>query len=79
MLEREYQLFADALSRWKELQAERYERRIEELEDVLATKKAALAAKWEQAAVRTKLCELEYSLKMQRKRVELLLMQLQAA
>ena len=59
--------------------AERYERRIEEFEDALAARKAGLLKKWEQAAIRTKLRELEYSLKMQRKRVELLLMQAQAA
>ena len=78
-LEREYQLFAESLASWKELQAERYERRIEEFEDALAARKAELLKKWEQAAIRTKLRELEYSLKMQRKRVELLLMQAQAA
>ena len=48
-------------------------------EDALAARKAELLKKWEQAAIRTKLRELEYSLKMQRKRVELLLMQAQAA
>ena len=78
-LEREYQLFAESLNRWKELQSERYERRIEEFEGALAVRKAELLKKWEQAAIRTKLRELEYSLKMQRKRVELLLMQAQAA
>ena len=78
-LEREYQLLAESLTRWKELQAERYEQRKGEFEDALAMKKAHLVEKWEQAAIHTKLRELEYSLKMQRKRVELLLMQLQAA
>jgi stearoyl-CoA desaturase (delta-9 desaturase) len=77
-LEREYQLFSESLARWKELQAERYGRRREELEGALAEHKAKLIEKWEQAAIHTKLRELEYSLKMQRKRVELLLMQLQA-
>jgi stearoyl-CoA desaturase (delta-9 desaturase) len=78
-LEREYQLFADSLARWKELQAERYEKRVGELEGALVQRKEKLLKKWEQAAVRTKLRELEYSLKMQRKRVELLMMQLQTA
>ena len=41
-------------------------------------RKRALAEKWQRAALRTKLKELEYSLKMQRKRVELLMLQMQA-
>ena len=77
-LEQEYQLFLDALNRWKELQSQRYEQRKEELGSALAEKRAKLAERWEQAAVRTRLRELEYSLKMQRKRVELLMLQLQA-
>ena len=78
-LESEYQLFAEALTRWKELQGQRYERRKGELGGALAVRRAALMEKWEQAAIRTRLRELEYSLKMQRKRVELLMMQLQVA
>jgi stearoyl-CoA desaturase (delta-9 desaturase) len=79
MLEREYQIFFDSIHRWKALQAERYERTVEEFEDALAQKKAALLQKWERAAVRTRLRELEYSLRMQRKRVELLMLQMQVA
>jgi stearoyl-CoA desaturase (delta-9 desaturase) len=78
-LEQEYQLFMEALNRWKELQADRYEQRVGELGNALAEKRARLVQRWEQAAVRTRLRELEYSLKMQRKRMELLMMQLQAA
>jgi stearoyl-CoA desaturase (delta-9 desaturase) len=78
MLEREYQLFADSINRWKVLQAERYGRTVEELEDALEERKRALQDKWQRAALRTKLKELEYSLKMQRKRVELLMLQMQA-
>ena len=78
MLEREYQLFADSINRWKVLQAERYGRTVEELEDALEESKRALQDKWQRAALRTKLKELEYSLKMQRKRVELLMLQMQA-
>lgn len=77
-LEREYQLFADSLSRWTEIQSERYERTRDELGDALAEKKTALLEKWERAALGTRLRELEYSLKMQRKRVELLVLQIQA-
>ena len=67
-----------ALNRWKELQSQRYERRKGELGDALAEKRDRLLVKWERAAVRTRLRELEYSLKMQRKRVEILMLQLQA-
>ena len=77
-LEQEYQLFVEALNRWKELQSQRYEQRKGELGSALAEKRAHIARRWEQVAVRTRLRELEYSLKMQRKRVEFLLMQLQA-
>jgi len=77
-LEREYQLFAESLNRWKELKSDLYGRRVEELEDALEKKRLRLREKWERAAVHTILRELEYSMKMQRKRVELLLLQMQA-
>jgi len=78
MLEREYQIFAESAARWRALQAERVERKFGELEDALAERKQALLLKWQHAAVHTRLRELEYSLKMQRKRIELLILQLQA-
>ncbi len=78
LLEREYLLFSESLTRWTALQAERYERTLGELEGVLAQQKAALRTKWQRAALRTRLRELEYSLKMQRKRVELLMLQMQS-
>lgn len=76
-LEREYQLFCDSISQWTALQADRYERRKEQLGDALEEKKQRLQRRWESAALRTRLRELEYSLKMQRKRLELLMEQLQ--
>ena len=78
-LERELQLFSDSIGRWKQLQTARYGRTVGELECALEQKKQALMAKWEQASIRTHLKELEYSLKMQQKRVELLMLQMQAA
>ncbi len=78
-LEREYQIFAESINRWTALQSERYGRKVEEFEDAIAHKKQALLENWQRAAVRTKLRELEYSLKMQRKRVQLLMLQMQAA
>ena len=74
-LEKEYQLFTDSINRWKALQSERYERRVTALEDALGERRAALQQRWEQAALRTQFKELEYSLKMQRKRLRLLIQQ----
>lgn len=79
LLEREYQQLAESIASWKALQSERVERTVGELEGALAEKKAVLREKWAQASLRTRLRELEYSLKMQRKRVELLMQQLQVA
>ena len=87
-LEREYQLFTEVVNQWKVLQAERYERKKAELGgaigvkrellgDALEEKKQRLQQKWEHLALRTKLKELEYGLKMQRKRLGLLMQQVQ--
>jgi len=77
MLEREYQQFTESVNQWTALQSERYGRRKEQLGGVLEEKKLRLQQKWEHAALRTRLRELEYSLKMQRKRLGLLMQQLQ--
>ena len=77
MLEREHQVFTDSIEQWTALQAERYGRKKQQLGGALGQKKAHLQQKWETAAMRTRLKELEYSLKMQRKRVGLLVQQLQ--
>ncbi len=76
-LEREYLLFTESINQWTTLQAERYGRRKEQLGDALEEKKQLLQQKWETAALRTKFKELEYSLKMQRKRLSLLMQQVQ--
>lgn len=76
-LEREYQLFTESINQWRELQSERYERTVADLEGVIEERKTALRLKWEQAALRSKLKELEYSMKMQRKRLSLLMQQAQ--
>ncbi|MCB1709246.1 MAG: fatty acid desaturase [Halioglobus sp.] len=77
MLEREYQEFTESINQWTALQAERYGRTKEQLGGVLEEKKLHLVQKWERASLRTRLKELEYSLKMQRKRIGLLMQQLQ--
>lgn len=87
-LEREYQVFTDSINVWTALQSERYERkklqlgdaieeRREQLGDALEAKRLKLHLKWETAALRTKLLELEYSLKMQRRRLHLLMEQIE--
>lgn len=75
-LEREYQLFTDCVNQWKSLQTDRVERKVSQLEDALEGHKTRLQEKWERAAVRTQFKELEYALKMQRKRLGLLMQQM---
>ena len=75
MLEREYQLFTNSINEWTALQTERYGRTKEQLSDVLEEGKLHLQQTWENAALLSKLKTLEYSLKMQRKRVNILIEQ----
>lgn len=75
LLEHEYQLFTDSINQWTALQAERYERTKEQLSGALEEGKQQLQHKWENAALLTKLKTLEYALKMQRKRLSLLMEQ----
>ncbi len=77
VLEREYQEFTRSINAWKALQADRYERGKEQLGGVLEERRQHLLQTWENAALRTKLKELEYSLKMQRKRLGMLMEQVQ--
>ena len=81
VLEREYQLFTESINQWKVLQAERYERKKEQLGGALEEHRQHLQQTWENAAVRSQLKALEYTLKMQRKRLVMLMeqVQLQAA
>ena len=76
-LEREYQQFTESVNEWTTLQAQRYEAKKAELGGALGEKRARLQQKWETATLRTKFKELEYSLKMQRKRMELLMKEIQ--
>ena len=56
------------LSEWTELQAGKYQEARQNLLD-----------KWENASVRTRYKELEYSLKMQQKRLQLMITEFAAA
>jgi len=76
-LEREYQLFTDAVNQWTALQAERYVRTREQLGDALEERRVRLQQKWDNAELRSKLNTLDYTLKMQRKRLQVLLEQVQ--
>jgi stearoyl-CoA desaturase (delta-9 desaturase) len=76
-LEREYQMFTESVNQWKVLQAERLESSKAALGGALEHRKTRLQKKWQNAALRTRLKELEYSLKMQQKRLALLMQQAQ--
>ena len=76
-LEQEYQLFTESINEWTALQTQRYERKKEQLGGALEEGKQQLQQKWENAALRTQFKTLEYTLKMQRKRLSLLMEQLQ--
>jgi stearoyl-CoA desaturase (delta-9 desaturase) len=74
-LEREYQQFLASINEWTALQAQRYEAKKAEIGGAFSERRLRLQRKWENAALRTRFRELEYSLKMQRKRLELLMEQ----
>lgn len=68
VLEHEYEQFRHNLTQWTELQAGKYQEA-----------RRNLLEKWENAALHTRYKELEYSLKMQHKRLKLLTAQLASA
>lgn len=67
LLEKEYEHFREMLAEWTELQAGKYQEARQNLLD-----------KWENASLRTRYKELEYSLKMQQKRLKLIASQFTA-
>lgn len=71
-LESEYLEFLNSLNAWKQLQQARLEQQRDAVEEIIQDR-------WENAALRTRYKELEYTLKMQRKRIHYLTMQLQTA
>jgi len=75
ILEREYQMFTEAVNQWTALQAERYERRRDQLGDALEERRQQLLSRWEQAALRSRFRELEYNLRAQRRRLHTLIEQ----
>lgn len=71
-LEREYQQFLDSLHEWNALRQQWYEQQRQRWVE----KTAELQRKWQQNAISSRLKELEYALKMQRKRLHYLSLQL---
>jgi len=69
IIEREYQLFTEAVNQWKQLQSERYDRHCEQLGDALEERRQQLLAHWEQAALHSRFRELELALRDQRRRL----------
>ena len=67
-LETEYQQFLKTLTEWKQLRGEWVQQKRQEFEE----KKQELQQKWEQATVRSRFKEMEFMLKMQRKRLQML-------
>jgi stearoyl-CoA desaturase (delta-9 desaturase) len=70
-LEREYQDFLACLHEWNSLRQQWYEQK----RQTLAEKTAELQLKWRQTTISSRLQELEYALKMQRKRLHYLTLQ----
>ena len=75
ILEREYQVFTDAVNQWTQLQAERYDRHREQLGDALEERRQQIRTHWEQAALHNRFRELESVLRHQRRRLGALLAQ----
>lgn len=67
LLEKEYEEFKTMVAHWTELQGQRYQ-----------DTRRSLQEKWEGAALRTRVKEIEYSLRMQQKRLKLLTAQFAA-
>lgn len=78
-LENEYQQFLDSLAEWRQLRAEWVKGQKDKIQikkEELVGKKDELLAKWNQTVLTTRFKELEYALKMQQKRLQLLAVQM---
>ncbi|MDB6063223.1 MAG: acyl-CoA desaturase [Verrucomicrobiaceae bacterium] len=70
-LEREYQHFLESLHEWNNLRQQWYEQKRTQL----AEKTAEIQQRWRQTTISSRLQELEYALKLQRKRLHYLTLQ----
>lgn len=75
-LDKEYQQFSASMNEWNELRQQWYEQKRSQFNEATHELSKELQKKWEHATIRSRFRELEYALKMQRKRMELLTMQL---
>ena len=78
-LEKEYQQFLDSMSEWRQLQQEWVQSqkdKIQSKKEELFEKKDELFSKWNQAVLTTRFKELEYALKMQQKRLQVMALQM---
>lgn len=74
-LENEYQQFSQTLADWKELHGQW----VQQKRQVFEEKKQELQEKWHHATIRTRFLEMEYNLKMQRKRLQMFSLNFAAA
>jgi stearoyl-CoA desaturase (delta-9 desaturase) len=73
-VEQEYQQFLASLQEWKTLREQWYTRKRQQLLEA----REDLTRKWEQTSLRARFQELEYTLKLQQKRLQQINLQLQA-
>lgn len=71
-IDMEYQQFLNSMAEWNRLRQQWYEQK----RQLLVEKTHELQLKWGQTALHTRIQELEYALKMQRKRLQFLTLQL---
>ena len=74
-LEQEYQQFVDSLNEWNQLRQQWYEQKRLQLSEATHELSSELHHKWERTALHTRFKELEYSLKMQARRLDMMAMQ----
>ena len=74
-LEHEYQQFVSSLNEWNKLRQQWYEQKRLQLSEATLELSQDFHLKWEQTALRTRFKELEYSLKMQSKRLDSMTLQ----
>ena len=75
-LDTEYQQLTANMNEWNELRQQWYDQKREQLSEATQELSKELHRKWEQTALHTRFKELEYALKMQRKRLDYLTTQL---
>lgn len=74
-LEKEYQQFCETLAEWKRLRSIWYAQK----RNAFQEKKLELQEKWESMAIKTRILEMEYHLKMQQKRLQMFNLNVQMA